>query len=147
MDIFSKEKRSKIMASIRSKRTKPEMLVHGLLKGRRIKHRMWPDLPGHPDVEIAPGSWSRGRMIIVFVNGCFWHGCKKHYREPRTNAQFWRSKIGRNVVRQNESVMALTMLGYEVAIAWEHELKRATLDEAIGAILRGVSRKPPKRKR
>lgn len=136
------------MAAIRSRRTKPEMLVHGLLKGRRIKHKMWPDLPGHPDVEIAPGSWSGGRRILVFINGCFWHACPEHFRIPKTNRAFWAKKIGRNVVRQNEVVFELTQRqDVRVAVVWEHELKRATLDEAIAGILRNVSSKPRKRKK
>lgn len=88
MDIFSKRKRSEIMSKIRSKKTKPEMAVHNFLKGNRVRHKMWPRMPGNPDIFIGDLN------LVVYINGCFWHGCERHFRPPKSNKKFWREKIG-----------------------------------------------------
>lgn len=116
-DRLTREQRSAHMARIRSRRTRPEMRVHGWLKGNRVRHKMWPDLPGRPDVFIREG------RVCVFVNGCFWHGCRRHYREPKTNRAFWRAKIARNRQRQREVKRALEGLGFAVVVLWEHDLR------------------------
>ena len=106
------------------------MAVHGHLKGRRVRHTMWPDwLVGNPDVFIQPN-------VVVFVNGCFWHGCPEHYKPPRTNRVFWRSKISRNMVRQREVVHWLERNGWRVRIVWEHELRRSTIEGTIDGLLK-----------
>ena len=116
MDKFSKEKRSEIMSRIRSSRTKPEILFHNLLKGNRVRHLMWPELPGSPDVLLLDLN------VAVFVNGCFWHGCRRHFRMPKTNKRFWEEKIKRNAKRQRESAKGLKEMGFGVLVIWEHEL-------------------------
>lgn len=120
MDRVSKEKRSEIMSRIRGKRTGPEMKFHGILKGWKIPHKMWPEMEGRPDVFIYP--WMGEPGVCVFVNGCFWHGCREHFRLPKTNKRFWREKIGRNVERQRESARELRRMGFGVLVVWEHEL-------------------------
>jgi DNA mismatch endonuclease (patch repair protein) len=104
------------MSKIRSRRTRPEMVFHGILKGGKVKHRMWPDLPGRPDCLIFP-------RTAVFVNGCFWHGCPKHFRCPKTNRVFWALKIKRNARRQKEVFYKLRKEGWMVVVIWEHDLK------------------------
>lgn len=117
MDTLTKAARSALMARIRSKRTTPEMLLHGMLKGRKVRHQMWPDwLHGRPDVWIEPN-------IVVFVNGCFWHGCPRHWRAPKTNARFWREKIAKNGRRQRSVARRLRRDGWSVRVVWEHDLK------------------------
>lgn len=59
--------------------------------------------------------------IAVFVNGCFWHGCPKHYKEPKTNAEYWVPKIERNVERDAETSLRLKSEGWLVIRLWEHE--------------------------
>lgn len=127
MDTMTTKERSAHMAKIRSRRTKPEMALHGRLKGQRWQHRMWPRMLGNPDVLID------GR-IVVFVNGCFWHGCAEHYRRPKSNVAFWRRKVERNAERQEEVAAKLRRRGYSVVIVWEHELKRTTIDATIDRI-------------
>lgn len=118
MDNVSKKKRSEIMSKIRSKRTGPEMYVHGWLKGNRVRHRMWPDMPGNPDVIILDED------IAVFVNGCFWHGCGRHFKLPKINRKFWREKIDRNIVRQRSSFRRLRARGFTPVVVWEHDLDK-----------------------
>ena len=108
--------RSELMSRIRSKWTKPEMRVHNFLKGNRIRHEMHPDLPGHPDVLLPDTN------TVLFIHGCFWHGCKRHYKQPKTNARFWADKIKCNIIRHKKNTRILLRMGYMVRVIWEHSL-------------------------
>lgn len=121
-DKFSKEKRSQIMSKIKNKRTKPEMTVHNFLKGNKVRHKMWPKIEGSPDVIIFK-SGNIKKDIIVFVNGCFWHGCRLHFRLPKTHRRFWKNKIDNNIKKQKSSIRILKELEYCVIIIWEHNLR------------------------
>ena len=116
MDNVTKEKRSEIMGKIRSKRTGPEMLFHGILKGAQVRHQMWPLMAGKPDCLIHPN-------VAVFVNGCFWHGCRRHWKVPASNSDFWQQKIDRNRKRQRQVLRELRQAGYVPVVIWEHDLK------------------------
>jgi DNA mismatch endonuclease (patch repair protein) len=116
MDRFSRQKRSEIMSKIRSKWTKPERRLHGLFKAQHIRHRMHPNLTGHPDMLMLDGK------IAIFIQGCFWHGCPKHFRAPKTNVKFWRDKIAGNIRRHNRNRRILEGEGYLVMEIWEHQL-------------------------
>lgn len=108
------------MSRIRSRRTRSEMLLHGWLKGNRVKHRMWPRF-------LSVGGIIEGDVLIggrvVFVHGCFWHGCRSHFRCPKTNSEFWAEKIRRNRERHSRNARTLRRMGYEVVVVWEHGLK------------------------
>lgn len=113
--------RSATMRAVRSRDTKPEMLVrcaaHAL--GYRFRlHRK--DLPGSPDL-VFPS-----RKKVIFVHGCFWHGhdCARGARQPKTNAEYWTAKIARNVARDERARAELAVLGWDVLTVWECELKR-----------------------
>ena len=123
------------MAAIRSKDTKPEMIVrHGLWKRGfryRLNHKR---LPGHPDLVM------RKYRTCIFVNGCFWHGhrhCAK-VRVPSTHVAFWRHKFARNRERDRENISALLDLGYRVAVVWECSItgrnQAVKLDNIAGEI-------------
>lgn len=105
------------MSKIRSKRTKPEMIVHNHLKGNKMRHKMWPKMTGNPDVFIP------GINMVIFINGCFWHGCKRHFRLPKTNKRFWANKINNNIKRQRKVIRILRKRGFNVLVIWEHDLK------------------------
>ena len=117
MDILSKEERSKRMSLIRSKWTKQEKKVHSLLKGLRIKHKMHPDLAGHPDILIE-------NNLAVFLHWCFLHKCFQCYHEPKSRIDYWRPKIERNVMRDRENIQILRENGYRVLILWEHHVRK-----------------------
>jgi DNA mismatch endonuclease (patch repair protein) len=108
------------MRRIRSKDTKPELVVRKLARslgvvGYRI-HRK--DIPGKPDL-----AWV-GRKLAIFVHGCFWHGhdCKEGIRKPKSRADFWLSKIERNRERDHVQQATLESLGWRVLVIWECEL-------------------------
>jgi len=129
-DIVSPEVRSRMMAGIRGKNTKPELLIRsGLHKlGYRFKlHDR--ALPGKPDLVLP--KWN----AVVFVHGCFWHGHGCHlFRLPSTRKEFWLDKIERNRRSDESAVRALLDMGWRVAVIWECSTKGKT-KLPIGSIL------------
>lgn len=117
-DRMTKEQRHKCMASIRSKNTSPELAVRRGLHKRGFRFRIHvKSLPGTPDIVLA--RWK----TIILVNGCFWHGhenCSK-YVTPRSNKEFWETKIARNRHRDEVTTAHLTALGWLVLTIWECE--------------------------
>src|SRR4051812_32902243 len=92
-DVHNKEQRSRNMAAIKSKNTKPEICVRKLLWALGYRYRLHRrDLPGRPDI-VFPG-----KHKLIFVNGCFWHQhrCKYGKAKPKSNAEFWEKKRNRN---------------------------------------------------
>ncbi|HTB79281.1 MAG TPA: very short patch repair endonuclease [Opitutaceae bacterium] len=119
-DIFSKRKRSAVMSLIRGSGNKDtELRLIVIFRSHRINGwRRNAKLTGKPDF-VFPKS-----KLVVFVDGCFWHGCPKHGTKPKTNAKFWREKIARNQARDREVNRALRAKGWKVFRVWEHELAR-----------------------
>lgn len=120
MDIKSKEERSRNMAAIKANDTKPEMLVRRYLHAHGFRYGLHNyKLPGSPDIEL------RKYKTVIFINGCFWHGHKgcKYFRLPKSNIEFWQTKIERNRQRDIETVEALKTKGWKVITIWECELR------------------------
>ncbi|MFA5865187.1 MAG: very short patch repair endonuclease [Phycisphaerae bacterium] len=119
MDRLTADQRSAVMARVRGKNTKPEMIV------RRTAHKMGfrfrlhrPDLPGKPDIVFPRLS------KIIFVNGCFWHAhqCKHGRRIPTVNRGYWIQKRRRNATRDRLVERKLSHLGWKVLTLWECEI-------------------------
>ena len=130
MEKISKEKRSKIMSAIRSRNTRPEMLVRKYLFARGFRYRInHPRLPGHPDIVL------RKYRTCIFVNGCFWHGhdCQKGHL-PRTNQEFWTQKINRNKQRDKEEQARLATMGWHCITVWECELAPARREATLQSL-------------
>ena len=128
-DIVSPEHRSKIMSMIRSKNTKPEMVVRSVCHEIGLRYRLHrKDLPGAPDL-VFP----RHRLCI-FVHGCFWHrhpNCKYAYT-PKSRLDFWLPKLAKNVERDSQVQAKLTALGWKVVVVWEcHTKDREVLRNEI----------------
>ena len=129
MDIVTRETRSKMMASVHSKDTKPERKVRSLLHafGYRFRiHRK--DLPGNPDIVLAK------HKKVIFVHGCFWHqhtGCPKAKR-PDTRKKFWDKKLNENMERDKRNLRELEESGWVSNIIWECQTKRES--DLISAI-------------
>jgi DNA mismatch endonuclease, patch repair protein len=113
--------RSETMAAIRSKDTKPEMLVRRLLhkSGYRFRlHRS--DLPGKPDIVLP------SRKKVIFVHGCFWHQHDCAFSHvPKSNLLYWAPKLQRNQVRDREHIKALRAAGWKSLVLWECELDKS----------------------
>jgi DNA mismatch endonuclease (patch repair protein) len=115
-DVHTPEQRSRNMAAICYKNTKPEIAVRRLLCGMGIRYRLHrSDLPGKPDIVVP------GRKLAIFVHGCFFHMHKCRYGRvvPATNAQFWQAKRSGNAARDKRNAKQLRKLGWNVTTVWE----------------------------
>lgn len=114
------EDRSRVMRAVKSRDTKPEMVVRRLVHSMGYRYRLHrKDLPGKPDLVF------RSRKKAIFVHGCFWHGhtCRRGDRQPKTNAAYWVSKIGRNRLRYERQRAELAAQGWRVLTVWECEMR------------------------
>ena len=156
MDKLSAQQRHNNMAAIRSKDTKPEMIVRRELWKRGFRYRLnHKRLPGHPDLVL------RKYRTCIFVNGCFWHGhgvalpqiadvrskmegegtncllpleSSKCCKIPKTNREFWVAKIRRNKERDKEEQKKLATMGWHCITVWECELKPSKREETLESI-------------
>ena len=133
VDHLSLEKRSWNMSRIRSKNTKPELIVRKVLHNSGIRYRLHAkDLPGKPDLS------NKSKGFAIFVNGCFWHqheGCKRA-AVPKSNKSYWLPKLEKNVARFKDNTDKLLDLGWKVFIVWECETKNVKdVENALKKIL------------
>ena len=137
-DCHNKETRSYNMSRIRSENTKPEEIVRKYLFSRGFRYRKNDSkLPGKPDIVFPK------YKTVIFVNGCFWHGhtgCR-YFVWPKSNPEFWKTKINGNIERDRNNCKLLADMGWRVFVIWECELKKArineTLQNAVAFILGG----------
>lgn len=117
-DKFSKEVRSKIMSSIRSKNTQPELVIRKMIWSKGKRYRIHDrTVYGTPDIS------NRRKKLAVFIDGCFWHGCRKCSTVPQTNTSFWKKKISDNRKRRKKVVSKLKLDGWNMMEFWEHDVK------------------------
>ena len=131
MDKMTAEQRHRCMAAIRSRDTRPEMVVRRYLHACGFRYRLnHPGLPGHPDIVL------RKYRTVIFVNGCFWHGHEgcPHFRLPKTNTGFWRAKIERNKARDKAEQAQLATMGWHCITVWECELKKDRREQTLLAL-------------
>ena len=137
MDNMSKEQRSYTMSRIRSKETKPKKLIRLVLHklGFRFRKNV-KELPGKPDIVLPK------YKTVIFIHGCFWHqhpNC--HYATmPKTNLNYWDSKLARNKKNDEENSNKLTIEGCIVIPVWECEVRK-DISEVIGRIKNIISKK------
>ena len=121
MDVHSKRTRSFNMSRIPSSHTKPELRLQEALRARRVRgYRLHSTLLGRPDFEF------RSLRTLVFVDGCFWHGCAtcSDGRRPRSNKKYWNPKLTMNQERDRRNTRRLRRAGWSVIRFWEHEVLR-----------------------
>lgn len=131
MDKLTKEQRHKCMSSIKGKDTKPELLVRKFLFKRGYRYRLnHPRLPGHPDLVMLK------YRTVIFVNGCFWHGHEgcKYFVLPKSNIDFWKTKIERNKERDIEVQKELAKMGWHCITIWECQLKPNIKDQTLESL-------------
>jgi DNA mismatch endonuclease, patch repair protein len=139
MDRVSPQVRSRIMARVGSRDTKPEIAVRRLLSRLGVRYRVRnKDLPGNPDIANRARGWA------IFVNGCFWHGhrncprlgTRSHLPIPQANASYWKPKIIQNRSRDARCVTQLRRKGFRVLLIWDCELRDPTrLQHRIATLL------------
>lgn len=134
VDIVDSSTRSRMMAGIKSKNTKPELLIRSLLHNRGFRFRLHvKDLPGKPDI-VLPKYHS-----VIFVNGCFWHGHKNchFFKLPSTRTEFWQAKIFKNQVNDAKSIELLLNNNWRVCIVWGCSIRGAKKD--LNKVINSIS--------
>jgi DNA mismatch endonuclease, patch repair protein len=116
-DVHTPAQRSYNMSMIRCADTRPEVLLRKALWRLGFRYRLLKRLPGRPDL-VFPRF-----KAALFIDGCFWHGCPKHFVSPQTNASFWKKKIVSNVERDAKVNQDLRRSGWLVIRVWEHEIR------------------------
>ena len=139
-DTVSPDVRSRMMAGIRGKDTRPEMVLRREVHGRGFRYRLHDRrLPGTPDLVF------KRYNAVCFVHGCFWHrhaGCR-YATTPATRTDFWQAKFDANVTRDRRDCRALLDAGWRVATVWECALKNGggtVVASELGRWLRGADR-------
>lgn len=119
MDIVNPKDRSRIMSLIKSKDTKPEMIIRKTLHSKGYRYVLHDKrLPGHPDIVFPKYN------AIINIHGCFWHGHGCYlFKQPETRKDFWRKKISSNRERDKKNTDTLLERGWRVCIIWECSIK------------------------
>ena len=119
-DVFSPEERSRVMAKVRGKDTKPELLVRSLVHRMGYRFRLHNKrLPGNPDIVLPRHKKN------IFVHGCFWHqheGCR-HADRPTSNTDYWNDKLDNTIERDRANLVKLQAMGWQVLVVWECEMR------------------------
>lgn len=125
MDVLTEDQRRRAMQGNVGRGTRPELVVLGALleaglvarpaEGRQFKGDIWVYNP-RLYYQDTP-------QVIVFVHGCFWHGCPLHYREPASNQSYWLPKIKANMERDKSDRIRARSLGFSVHTVWEHDAR------------------------
>ncbi|WP_310435155.1 very short patch repair endonuclease [Streptomyces sp. 3330] len=102
-----------------SKDTAAELSVRRLLHAAGLRYRVEYPVPGMARRRIDVAFTSV--KVAVLIDGCFWHGCPEHATQPKSNAEWWRQKLDRNMARDMETTEHLMAAGWEVLRFWEHE--------------------------
>lgn len=140
---MTQEERSRCMAAIKGKDTKPELIVRKYLFSRGLRFRIQVGkLPGRPDIVLPK------YKTVIFVNGCFWHGHEgcRYFRLPKSNVEFWERKISHNKARDISNTAVLEMMGWRVIRVWECDIRAVSTREAFLENLYSSIVAPPRRK-
>ena len=130
-DVHSKETRSYNMSRIRSKDTKPEMLVRKFLFSHGFRYKLHDKLlPEKPDIVLPKFK------TAIFVHGCFWHGHEgcRYYVIPKTRTDWWLNKINNNRAKDSKSMVMLNDMGWRVLEIWECDLKNGHAESTLTSL-------------
>lgn len=122
MDTVSKKQRGKIMSKVRSKETKMEIDFRKVLWQKGLRYRKnSANYFGKPDIVL------KKYKTVIFLDSCFWHGCKRHCRMPSSNKKYWIDKIERNKRRDKQVIKYYKKIGWKIIRFWGHDLKNNIL--------------------
>ena len=130
-DVLNPQQRHRCMSHIRSKATKPEILVRKWLWSHGYRYRLnVKSVPGKPDIVM------RKYRTAIFVNGCFWHGHEgcKQFVLPKTNTEFWQNKIEANLSRDQKNYDTLINAGWQVIVLWQCKLTKQELEPTMQSV-------------
>ena len=143
-DVMSPAERSALMSRIRGRDTKPERALRSALRRSGVMFRSQRRIGG-VTVDVAIPDM----RLALFVHGCFWHGCPRHYSPPASNRRYWREKLEGNRARDRKQARAVRAAGWTPVVVWEHSLKADPAGAARAALRRRMprSRSRPGRRR
>jgi DNA mismatch endonuclease, patch repair protein len=130
------------MRAIRRTGTKPELALRSALHRRGYRFRKDFRLDLADGARVRPDIAFTARRVAVFVDGCFWHVCPEHGRDPRVNEWYWAPKLRRNMERDRAADVALDAAGWQVVRVWEHE----PLDAALASVIMALEAATPGRR-
>ena len=133
MDTYSKQVRSRTMAAIRGKDTRPEKFIRKLLHSSAYRYSLHKKaLPGTPDIFLKRFN------TAIFIHGCFWHRHKncKYAKTPKSSKRMWNAKFKANIERDKRKVRELHKLGFRTIIIWECEMNDKNLKKLKTKLLR-----------
>lgn len=129
VDIFSRKKRSEIMSKVRNKDSKIEIEFRKKLWKAGFRYRKnSTKYFGKPDIVL------KKFQTVIFIDSCFWHGCKKHGSMPQVRKKFWEKKLERNKQRDREVNRYYKKIGWKIIRIWEHNLKNNS-EKSLNTIL------------
>ena len=134
-DVHSKETRSYNMSQIKSRNTKPELLVRKFLHAHGFRYKLHDKkLPGKPDIVLPK------YKTLIFIHGCFWHGHSncKYFVVPKTRTEWWQNKINTNKANDTKALKALKKDGWKIIIVWECKLKSAKVEKTLSTLLKKI---------
>ena len=140
-DVHNKKTRSYNMSRIRSKNTKPEMLVRKFLHAQGFRYRLHGGqtrrrkaLAGRPDIVLPK------YKTVIFIHGCFWHGHSncKYFVVPRTRTRWWVNKINTNKANDEKAAKTLKKGGWKIIHLWECDLKPAKVEKSLSSLLKKI---------
>lgn len=117
------------MSKQKRRDTRAELLVRRELHSRGTRFRV--DAKPEPDLRVRGDIVWRGLKLIVFIDGCFWHGCPDHATRPAANAEWWATKLDGNIARDRRTDAELRRRGWTVLRFWEHEEPSAVADQIV----------------
>jgi DNA mismatch endonuclease (patch repair protein) len=123
------------MRAVRDKDTKPELAVRRAAHGLGLRFRLFRrDLPGKPDLTFP--KW----RAVIFVNGCFWHQHRDCHKAalPKSNVEFWKSKLSENILRDRRNRIELERRGWRVFVVWECDVKRSDAVDIIRGLFQNL---------
>lgn len=140
-DVHTKQQRSYNMSRIRGRDTKPEILLRKSLWRKGFRYSLHSRrLAGKPDIAMSK------YKIAIFIDGCFWHRCPAHFKEPRNNKEFWKKKITSNLERDERNNLLLKNAGWTVLRFWEHEVS-GKIDSVVRKIVQVAERQDRRKKK
>ena len=123
------------MRAIRRTNTKPEIALRSALHRQGYRFRKDLRLDLNEGARVRPDIAFTARRVAVFVDGCFWHACPEHGRDPTVNQWYWAPKLRRNVERDRAADAALIVAGWQVVRVWEH----VAVTEAVAAVVAALA--------
>lgn len=125
--------RSEIMARVRSRNTRPELILRSSLWSRGFRYRLNARI-----FDVRPDFVFPRQRVAVFVDGCFWHGCPAHYTRPVSRRDYWAGKLQQNVLRDVRQTQELEAAGWRTVRIWEHEVS-SDLNAAVARVASAVA--------